>query len=145
MFSYTEPRAGIIDYKPLYLSDAGQWHSYTVQDSRVQGKSIIIKFLGCDDRDTAANLLGRDIAVRRDQLAALAPDEFYWSDLEGLRVVTVNDVTLGSVDYLFATGANDVLVVKGERERLIPFLLGDVVKTIDLNQAMIVVDWDPEF
>ena len=145
VFSYTDPRSAITDYEPLYLRKGDQWQAYPVQDSRVQGKGIIIKFLGCDDRNAAAELVGRDIAVRRDQLPALAPDEYYWSDLQGLRVVTTDAVELGRVDHLFATGANDVMVVKGERERLMPFLRGDVVKRIDLEQAVIVVDWDPDF
>ena len=43
------------------------------------------------------------------------------------------------------TGANDVLVVKGERERLIPYVRDVVVKSVDLKQGVILVDWDPEF
>jgi 16S rRNA processing protein RimM len=56
-------------------------------------------------------------------------------------------VLLGSVDYLIETGANDVLVIKpsegsmDDRERLSPYLLGDVVTTVDLGQAVIEVNW----
>jgi len=50
------------------------------------------------------------------------------------------------VSHLFATGANDVLVVRdGERERMIPFVLEQFVKEVDLDSGRIVVDWDPEF
>jgi len=145
VFSHAEPRSGIIDYDPLYLNIHGEWRTVEVQEGRVQGKGIVFKFSGYDDRDTAAALLGCDIAVRRKQLPPLAPDEYYWRDLEGLRVVTVDGVELGTVKRLFETGANDVVVVAGERERLIPFLQGEVITRIDLAQGVMQVDWDPAF
>ena len=81
----------------------------------------------------------------REQLPAPAEDEYYWHDLVGLRVKTTQGMELGTVDHLIETGANDVLVVRGERERLIPFIRGQVVLQIDLAAGEIQVDWDPEF
>ena len=43
------------------------------------------------------------------------------------------------------TGANDVLVVHGDAERLIPFVQPDVIQRIDLSAGVIEVDWDPDF
>ena len=145
VFSHAEPRSGIIDYDPLYLNINGEWRPVEVQEGRVQGKGVVFKFSGYDDRNKAAALLGCDIAVRCEQLPPLAPDEYYWRDLEGLRVVTVDGVELGTVKRLFETGANDVVVVAGERERLIPFVRGEVITNIDLEQGVIQVDWDPAF
>ena len=54
-------------------------------------------------------------------------------------------MNLGRVDSLIETGANDVLVVKGDQERLIPFLQKDVVKFVDLEGGRILVSWDPDF
>lgn len=145
IFSYTCERAGIADYKPLYLSMRGEWRPVELEQSRLQGKGVAFKFAGYDDRDAAVVLLGCDIAVPRAQLPEPEPGEYYWADLEGLRVETVAGVELGTVERLFETGANDVLVVKGERERLIPFIQGRVVVGIDLEQGLIRVDWDPDF
>ena len=50
-----------------------------------------------------------------------------------------------SVKTLLATGANDVLVVQGAREYLIPFIRGQVIKQVDLDAQVICVDWDPDF
>ena len=72
-------------------------------------------------------------------------DEYYWADLIGMDVVTVDGVMLGKVDHLFETGANDVLVVQGERERLLPWVLHDFIKAVSLDDKRITVDWDPEF
>ena len=100
---------------------------------------------GSDDRDKAAGLVGAEIAIPRSQLPPPRADEFYWCDLEGLAVQTQDGVDLGRVDHLFATGANDVMCVKGERERLLPFIWGDVVKDVDFAGGRILVDWDPDF
>jgi len=83
--------------------------------------------------------------VRRSQLPPPGPGEYYWTDLEGLRVVTVGGIELGTVASLFATGANDVIVVRGERERLIPFIRPEVIVEIDLENRCLRVDWDPDF
>ena len=143
--SHTEPVEGIIDYAPLYYGRQDRWTVLTIERARVHGKGMVIKFAGYEDRDAAAALVAYEIAVRRDQLPELPPGEYYWADLQGLRVVTVDGVDLGAVERLFETGANDVLVVQGDRERLIPFLQGDVIKEIDLQRGAMCVDWDPTF
>ena len=70
-------------------------------------------------------------------------DEYYWTDLEGLRVRDRDGTVIGTVAYLLETGANDVLVVRdGEREILVPFVTGDVIKQVDLADGVIDVDWE---
>jgi 16S rRNA processing protein RimM len=145
VFSHTEPRQGIVDYDPLFLDFAGEWRRFSTQAGRLQGKGVVLKFAGYDHREEATALLGRDIAVPREQLPDLEPDEYYWTDLLGLRVVTRQGVELGTVERLFETGANDVVVVAGERERLIPFLEDEVITEIDLKGGVMRVDWDPDF
>jgi 16S rRNA processing protein RimM len=95
--------------------------------------------------EQAESLCGWTISIARSQLPEPEKDEYYWSDLVGLAVVTTTGVSLGVVDHLLETGANDVLVVQGESERLIPFIQGSVVKKIDLVAGLIDVDWDPDF
>jgi 16S rRNA processing protein RimM len=113
---------------------------------RAQGKGIVAELPGVDDRDAAMALVGTEIWVARSALPAAKPGEYYWCDLEGLEVVTVEGRSLGKVSHLVATGANDVLVVNdAERERLIPFLVGQFVTQVDLEGARITVDWDVDF
>jgi 16S rRNA processing protein RimM len=90
-------------------------------------------------------LIGCDIALYRQQLPELEAGDYYWSDLIGLRVLNLDGVDLGQVERLIETGANDVLVLQGERERLIPYLKDQVIKQINLDDKVIQVDWDPEF
>ena len=144
--SYTEPRLRIFAYRPWRLVLAGSETEVPSAQGHEQGKGIVAKLPGCDDRDAAAKLIGAAIHVPRSALPKPGRGEYYWTDLEGLDVVTVDCVALGKVSHLFATGANDVLVVRdGIRERLIPFVTGQFVKAVDLEEGLITVDWDPEF
>jgi 16S rRNA processing protein RimM len=145
VLSHTRDRAGILEYDPLYLDMEGEWRPVAIAEAHGHGKGLIARLAGCANRDAAAALVGRALAVRREQLPPTAPGEYYWADLIGLRVVTREGVSLGSVAYLFATGANDVLVVQGEQERLLPFIQGEVINAIDLDHGVIHVDWDPAF
>jgi 16S rRNA processing protein RimM len=145
--SWTEPRTQIFKYQPWRLSSApGQEKEIAGIKGQPQGKGLVAKLPGVDDRDAAAALVGQDIYVAREQLPPPGKDEYYWVDLEGLEVVTTEGVALGRVSHLFATGANDVVVVRdGERERLVPFVQGVYVRSVDLSGGRMVVDWDPEF
>ena len=81
----------------------------------------------------------------RDQLPELPQGEYYWTDLIGLDVRLEDGRRLGTIDNMLATGANDVMVVRGERERLIPFVPGQYVKEVDLAGGCVTVDWGPDF
>lgn len=143
--SYTVPREAILSYAPWYLKQEGQWSARRLMTGRIQGRGIVVALEGIDNRDAAALWMGREIAIRREQLPSLSEGEYYWADLVGLYVLTLQEVNLGQVKCLLETGANDVLVVQGERERLIPFLTGSVVKRVDLQQGILMVDWEPDF
>lgn len=143
--SYTEPREGLFGYRAWTLEQAGATRVVELQTGRVQGSRLIAKLAGIDDRDEAAGLVGTQISVGRDALPETGPGEYYWADLVGLEVETADGTVLGRVERLFATGANDVMVVTGERERLIPWLLGQVIEAVDLDARRIRVNWDPEF
>ena len=144
VFSHTSPRSNILEHKTWYLLTAGGRERIRLKAGRVHGKGIVAQLEGFDDRDRAAELLGTDIAVPREQLPQAAEGEYYWTDLEGLRVQTLKGEELGRIDHLFETGSNDVMVVKGERERLIPFI-DQVISAVDLEAGVITVDWDPDF
>ena len=109
------------------------------------GKGLVAKLDGVVDRDQAAALMDFTVSVDRGQLPENPDGTYYWADLVGLTVTTQQGQQLGTVDYMMETGANDVMVVAGDRERLIPFVLGQVVAKVDLESGLILVDWDPEF
>ena len=140
--SYTQPRTQIFSYRPWRVGET----EIDQAQGREQGKGLVGRLSGYDDRDTAATLIGASIRIPRSALPKPTPGEFYWADLEGLDVVNRQGVALGAVTHLFSTGANDVMVVKdGPRERMIPFVQGQFVDTVDMERSTITVDWDPDF
>lgn len=144
VYSHTAPRENILRYSPWLLRIGGRWQERAVLSGRRQGKAVVAQLDGCTDRDLARELIGSDIAIRRGQLPP-ADGDYYWADLIGLAVETTEGIALGVIDHLLETGANDVLVVRGERERLIPYTPGEAVQSIDLEARRMVVDWDPDF
>lgn len=152
--SHTEPRENILQYQPWWLKTRHGVKAVEIDGGKLHGQGIVAHIKGVDDRDQAREYCQLDIAVERDQLPALESDEFYWHELEGLTVISEfgdSDCVLGKVTKLIETGANDVLVVKGDsdsldqKERLIPYVPEQFIKSIDLENGEIRVDWDPEF
>ncbi len=145
IFSYTDPRENILDYSPWILKKNNVTKQVRVIDGNVQSKTIVALLDGITDRDAASEFAGWDILIDQKQLPEPDQGEYYWSDLIGLKVETTEQELLGVVDSLLETGANDVLIVQGDRERVIPFLQGQTVVKIDLEDGKIIVDWDPDF
>ena len=145
--SFSEPPEAIFRYRPWTLRSAQgvERELDGAPRGRSTAKGIVMQVPGVEDRDAAEALRGTQILVPREALPPPAPGEYYWVDLEGLRVVTVDGVALGEVSHLLSTGANDVMVVRGERERMLPFVQPDYVKSVDFESGTITVDWDPEF
>jgi len=145
--SWTEPRSAIFRYQPWIVRDPqGRERELSGVRGRESGKYLIASFPDVADRDAVEALRGTEIYVPRSALPPPSEGEYYWVDLEGLRVATVDGVDLGTVSHLFATGANDVLVARDdERERMIPFVIPQYVVSVDFEARLVTVDWDPEF
>jgi len=141
---YTEVTAGLLDYPVWWIGRDGEWIERALQEGAVHGKIVVAKLEGCDERKAAAALQGLEVAVPREQLPRSQPGEYYWVDLLGLEVRNLQGEAMGRVERLLETGANQVLVVRGDRERLIPYVAA-IVTAVDLAKREIVVDWGLDF
>lgn len=154
---FTQQQQGLLDYPRWQVGRDGEWQLRVVEAAKVHGATVVAKLEGVTGREQAEALQGMRIAVSRDDFPAPATNEFYWSDLVGLKVVNVAGVTLGSVTRVFETGANDVLVVEdkvagevanevaaNQRERLLPFI-EPVIRQVDIAGGTIIVDWDADY
>lgn len=142
MFSYTDPREAVLKYKGLLLGRNGSWQATVVAEGQRHGKSVIARIEGVDDRDQAAALIGAEIGVDRNALPEPEEGQYYWSDLIGMTVVHCDGTKLGTIESMLETGSHDVMVVKGDTERLIPFAMNEVVNSVDLNEKRVDVDWE---
>ena len=144
VISYTDPLENILSYKEWFIiNEGGSKKTFSIEDSRIQGKKIIVKLDGIEDRDSAEDLKNKEILVSRIDLPKLEENTFYWNDLLDLSVLDQKGKQIGKVDSLFETGSNDVLVIVNEnKERfLVPFIMEEVIRKVDLVKEFISIDW----
>jgi 16S rRNA processing protein RimM len=141
---YTAQAGNLGHYATWWIGRDGDWRLHAVTGTEVHGKGLIAELDGCDDREMAAGFSGLNVAVPRAALPQTAENEFYWTDMIGLDVVNGEGLALGRVTDILRTGANDVLVTLGERERMIPFI-ADVIRAVDPDAGVIRVDWDADY
>ena len=143
VISYTDPLENILSYKEWFLPFEEGNKSFSIEDSRIQGKKIIAKLDGIEDRDSAEDLKNKEILVSRLEFPKLEKNTFYWNDLVDLSVMDQKGKQLGKVDSLFETGSNDVLVIVNEnKERfLVPVIMDEVIKKVDLAKEFISIEW----
>lgn len=141
---YTETLESLTRHTSWWVGEESEWREIAVAEARPHGKTVVAKLKDVEDRAAALSLKGAHIAVKRSQLPKAKAGEYYWADLLGLLVVNLDGEELGTVKNLFATGANDVLRIMGERERLIPFI-PQVVCEVNLAQGVVRVDWSLDY
>lgn len=143
---FTEPRENILDYTQWHAHINNQWQPLNVLKTSINNKSILAQIEGYPEREQVAQLTNVDIAVNRNQLQPLNPDEYYWHELIGLQVINQEGTMMGMVSEIIPTGSNDVLIVTGDNQRhLIPYLPNDVILEVNLKKQLITVDWDSDF
>ena len=149
--SFTTPIDNLCSYEQLSAEIGGSWIPLVMDQYRTQGKGLVVHIEGYDDPETARQLTGKGIWVERDALPALAANEFYWHQLQGLQVINQHEQVFGEVTELMETGANDVLVVDptegsiDDRQRLIPYLYGSVVQQVSVEAGLIRVNWEADY
>jgi 16S rRNA processing protein RimM len=144
--AFTEAADGLADYPVWWLEDKSGWAPVEVEDTALSNKGLGALLKGIGDRNAAERLRGTNIGLPRDQLPQLEKDEIYWIDLIGLAVRNAKNESLGTIDNLLETGANDVMVVSAEdgSERLIPFI-PQVVRDVDRESRIVTVDWELDY
>ena len=144
--TYTEFVDGLAEFPVWWLGDEKHdWREIAVEKFAVQGKGLIAKFPGCNDRTAAEKYKGLLVAVPRSSLPQEAEDEYYWTDLIGLDVVNLAGESLGTVGNLMDTGANQVLCVRGASgEILVPFI-ASAIRQVDMAEKVIRVDWSADW
>lgn len=150
--SHTHDLDGVFAYTPWLLGQVEEGKEYVVDQWRTHNKGLVAKLIGVDDRDDAEGIKNLEISIKAAMLPELDDSDVYWRELVGMQVVTDKGYNLGVIKELFETGANDVLLVKanlndafGQKERMVPYLLDQVIKQVDRQANTVTVDWDPAF
>lgn len=159
IYAYTVPVEQIFAYAPWVLTRGKEEEAGTPLEGRPHGKGVVARLQGCETRDEAEVLIGSEIWVAKSRLPEIGEGEYYWYQLEGLRVQNLQGENLGIVDHLMESGSSDIMVVRSEnpvesvsdpagfprdkqvKDRLVPFVLDKVVRKVDLESGTVLVDW----
>jgi 16S rRNA processing protein RimM len=114
--------------------------AYKVISAQFRKRPILLCLEGITDRTAAESLIGSEMWMERSNLPELEDGSYYWFEIEGLSVFDLGGNNLGKVISILPTGSNDVYVVRnGEKEILIP-AIESVIKKIDPEKGIMVVD-----
>ena len=140
--SHTEKPEDILNHRTWYLGERRE--KLQLVSGHRQGAKIVVSLKGVGNRDEAHRYEGDTVYVPASALPSLAEGDYYWRELEGLEAIDRDGVSLGVVDHLFETGANDVMVIRcGDREILAPYVR-TVVRKVDLDSGFIELDWEAD-
>lgn len=142
--TFSESVDGLGEHALWWMRTPEGWKSVVVEEFAARPAATVAKLEGVDDRDAAQALRGAELAVTREALGEPEEGTIYWRDLVGMQVANGRGEALGEVAELFETGETSVMVVKGERERMIPFV-PSYVKAVDRDARRITVDWEAEY
>lgn len=142
--AFSDDPSTLMDFESWRIGRGSEQKLYRVETIQDHSNTLVAKLIGIDDRDAAFALRGQEISVERSHLPPAADGQYYWSDLIGLKAVNREGVELGTVSNLMESGAHDLLVVKGTREHLIPFVAA-FVGEVDVAGGQIEVDWGEDY
>jgi len=144
--SFSSPPENILNYPSWIINNQGEEELYSIEQGRKQNNKIVVKLEKIDDRNTAESLINSKIQIQRSDLPKLSNENYYWSDLVGLSVLSSEEKVIGKIESLIETGANDVMVIitlKDERI-LIPFVMHEIIKEVNVELNYIKIDWSIE-
>lgn len=128
--TYSGDAETILQYSRFFLVDTQGYltPSLPIQRSRIQGRTVIIKLEGVDDRSAAESIQGKGVLVSKNDLPVLAEDEFYWYQMIDLPVFTADDQCVGTISSIFSNGAQDIMVIKSEHRELLVPIIDSIIK-----------------
>jgi 16S rRNA processing protein RimM len=128
----------------LVRTPGGEVVRYGLMDAWVKkGRSVVVAFSGITSREQAESLVGTEVCLEKDELPPLPEGEYYWHELLGLSVLDSRGESLGVLSAIVPTGAHDVYVIKAHGREILAPATAQVVKAIDLDKGIIIMDLPP--
>jgi 16S rRNA processing protein RimM len=113
---------------------------HKVQKASRHKENLLIRLEGIDSIESAETFIGCEVLISHNDLVALPEDEFYWFQLEGLRVDDSQHGDLGRIIEIFTTPAHDILVVRGPRGEVLIPVVDAFILSIDEDAKVMHVD-----
>lgn len=123
-------------------SERGDWKLFRVEKSRLKASWWLLKLERIDTREDAENLRNQHLYILPEERVSLPEDTYYYDQIIGLEVYTVEGVLLGEIKEILPTGGQDTYVVQDKnsgRKYLIP-AVKDFLPEINLDQGFLYLD-----
>ncbi len=142
VYPYTEDVEAFTYYDPVYLKapDGRVTQTRVLKAREKKEKKILLALEGVKNRSQAESLVGNEICVPKECLPDLPDGEYYWHDLIGMEVRTVDGEDIGQVSRIMSTGAHDILVIEGRKGEVLIPAVAEMIKEIDTSARLILVD-----
>jgi 16S rRNA processing protein RimM len=144
VYSYAESFESFTSQRNIIVQDSnGRRMVYDLLMCQPYKQIVRMTLKDITSRDQAEALAGYAVFVTKASLSALEEGSYYWHELIGMAVLTVEGKHLGRLIQIIPTGANDVYVVRTEgghqaEEILLP-AIPSVVIEIDVAQQRMLV------
>ncbi len=145
VYSYAESMAIFEPDSLIRIRNArGRQKTFKIEWTRSHKRTVLLALKGIENRNQAEALVESEIFIKKSCLPELEDEAYYWFDIIGLSVFTMDGKYIGKVESIFPTGSNDIYIVKNstkaaDSEMLIP-ALESVVLSIDLKNKKMHVD-----
>ena len=139
VYSYSETKEKLCDYSYFFIQSINSYIRLDLEESKID-KSLKFKFKNYDSREDIEKFINKDLYIDTGQLAKLNHNEFYWKDLIGLEVYLDTEQKVGMISDIIETGANDVLIITGNKKFLVPYIYGKSIKSVNLKERKIFID-----
>ena len=138
VFPYMDEADSLGQYDRLYFQIPHEERAiYRIDGFRPHKHFVLLKINGVHGKEAAQRFLGAEILIKRAWMPPLEPDEYYWTDLVGLKIIDQEGRNLGYVKRLQSTGADDLLVFeKDQEEYYLPFR-EEIIRSVDLDAGRI--------
>ncbi len=127
-------------YQKIFIKDySGRPEPFDVLEITSQPPRLILRLKGIEKIEETERLIGKEILVRKEDLPGVEEGEYYWFEVLGMAVETVNGRRIGTVKKIVPTKANDVYIVEGKRGEILLPAIEEVIQSIDRQKRVITV------
>ena len=138
IYPYTDNLDNVSNLKEVFF-DKDLKIKHKIKSSKIIKNMIIFKLENINTVEEAQKLKNTDLYIQKEDISDIE-DTYYIEDLIGMEVIDENEKNLGSITYVFNTGANDVYEVNDENNKKIYLpAIKDVVKNVDIKNKKMYV------
>ncbi len=140
VYPTTDDKARFMDLTDVILISGKEEIPLKVEYCKLFKQFVFVKFEGLDDINQVEKYKRCPIMVTRENAVPLEEDEYFIADLIGMTIVDDSGITLGTLENVIETGANDVYEVQlPDGGHILLPAIKDCILDVDMEERIILV------